>query len=343
MIKINQWMGPIKIFAVFLAIMFMPKLSLALDDAEAEKLKAEIIELEKTDPELAVEVKEELKEAVIKGEIQVGEKEENTRSDAYLGENGGMSTEQALKEIAKHEQDMIKGGLTADDVVKLKEMIASGNHDPEAFEAIMEKMKGDPNYKGDKAEGAAQGELLKEMMGFDPKELGRPTLDGREAAMTKEMMERMAKEMGKDITPEQKEQMERMAKEMGRGDMSIEKMEKMAKEMGHEITPQDREQMERMVTERGTERGDMERMAREFEKFGLDRETMEKEMREHEGREFADREKGDTERFREMGERDREMFEREMRERPEFEREMRERMEQLGPPMQPPPDPPPGP
>ncbi len=319
MVKFNQCMWAIKVAVmVFMVFIFSPKMVMALDDVEAEKLKAEITKLEKEDPTLAAEVKDQLKEAVIKGEVQIEDKQ--NQGDADLNDHAGINPEQALQEITKNEQKLLDQGLTPEDVAKLKELAASGSTDHQAFEAIFEKVK------GGQQEGGTNPEFVKEMIGFDPKELGRPMMEGREGAPTKEMMEHMAKEMGKDMTPEQAE---RMAKEMGRGDMTPEKMERMAKEMGHEITPQEREQMERFVAERGGdhERGDFERMARDFEKLGFDRDKMEKEMRDHERGDF-DREKFtrdggvDRERFeREGGFVDRERFEREVREHPEFDRE----------------------
>ena len=282
----------------------------------ADELKGELEKVKVEDPKLYDQVKEELKDAVIKGEITIAEKDDGNGQKGNLKDTIDLSTKEgqqtALNEVAKNEQELQKKGI---DVGALREAILNGGK-PEDLQKIFEKngapMEGHGEGKDFFKEVIAGG---KEIYGHDEKgmekafesleKLGIDTKDMREMGSGREAFEKM--------TPEEKVA---MAEKMG---VSPEQMKEFAEKGGHEFTPQEREVMEHMGKE-GFERGMMER------------ETM-----EHGQRELGDRERAEFERF---------AAEREHFERPELERPILDRQEFQQPPQQPPqqepPPPPPG-
>lgn len=271
---------------------------------DKDELEAEIEKIAAQDPELAREMQHELESAIREGEIEVEHQAEGRAVEIDWETPEGRT--QAVSEIDSHKEDLLKQGLTESDVDKLKELVSTGDHDPEKFKEIFEK-DGRPVF-----EGGREGEFFKE--GMERGEYGR------------EMMERMMREVAG------REEGDRMREFGMEREMTVK--EQADKEtFEHAMREGDRETMERMMKEyEGRDQGDREAMEREMREHGeFEREMMERGEREFGEREFAERE------FAE-----REAFEREYMER-EFERpspgEYREPPPGFEPPreMEPPP------
>jgi hypothetical protein len=272
----------------------------ALEENEVEKLEAEIDKIEMEDPELAKALREEFRESVARGEIDMPEKGEYDRGRPR---EGGPDMEGMEKEF----QDLIKSGKN-----------------PEEAEKIMREKYGGPDdfEKPDLSTAEGKAEALEKLS------------EGREFLLKDGFTEQEIKEIEEKISrgEDPREIFERHGDfeagphdfDRGPGDfdrafdrggpereLTKEEMEReFMREMGREPTEQEREMMER---------GD-------FEREGFEREMMEREGFEREGfeREMMERE---FEKEREGFEREREGFER--------EREQREREERPAPPPPP--------
>lgn len=251
---------------------------------DKDELEAEIQKIAAEDPELAREMQHEMESAIREGEIEV----EQDQREGRIGEGTEMDLEtaegraKAVSEIDSHKEDLAKQGLTETDIDKLKELVSTGDHDPEKFKEIFEK-DGRPVF-----EGGREGEFFKE--GMERGEYGR------------EMMERMMREVAG------REEGDRMREFGMEREMTVK--EQADKEtFEHAMREGDRETMERMMKEyEGRDQGDREAMEREMREHGeFEREMMERGEREFGEREFAEREREFMEREREYVEREREL------------------------------------
>ena len=245
--------GGIRLIVVFVSLalaLFLPGQEAAAVDKE--EIEAEIQKVAQEDPELAGQMQHELDSAIRTGEIEVQEQDEGK-----IGERAEIDWEtpegraKAAAEIDSHKEDLLKQGLTEGDIDKLKELVASGDHDPEKFKEIFEK-DGRPIF-----EGGREGEFFKE--GMEQGDYGR------------EMMERMMREVAGREEGD-------MMREYG-VEHELTAQEKADKEVYEQAMREgDRETMERMMREyEGREQ--------------VDRETFEREMREHGEREFTERDR----------------------------------------------------
>jgi len=265
---------------VGLALAISTDIAFALEKDEAEQLKEEIDKLAKEDPELAKAVREEYKEAVAKGEIDMPDRGE---TDGRQHRDTGPDPEKAEKEF----QDLLKSGKTPEDAEKIMREKYGGPEGfdrpdmktPEGKAEALERLSGEKDNL--LKEGFSEQEIKeiedKISKGEDPREIFEKHGDfeggpggfdrgGPERELTKEEMEKeFAREMGREPTEQEREMMER-------GDFER----------------SDREMMEK----EGFERGDREMMEKEgFERDGFEREGFE--------REEPDRER--EERYREDG------------------------------------------
>ncbi len=254
----------------------------ALEKDDVEQLREEIDKLAKEDPELARAVREEFREAVDNGEIDMPERGEFDRG---RNRDAGPDPEEAEKEF----QDLVSSGKTPEDAEKI---MREKYGDPEGFDRpdirtsegkaeALEKLSEEKDNL--LKEGFSEQEIKeiedKISKGEDPREVferhgdfeggpgdferGHGGFDrgGPEREWTKEEMDKeFAREMGREPTEQEREMMERG--DFERGDREM--MEKEGFERG------DREMMEREGFERGeremAERDDRERMEREFDR-----------------------------------------------------------------------------
>ena len=231
---------------------------------DKDELEAEIQKIAAENPELAKEMQHELESAIREGEIEV-------EQEGRVGEGVDIDWEtpegrtKAVSEIDSHKEDLVKQGLTESDIDKLKELVASGDKDPEKFKEIFEK-DGHPVF-----EGGREGEFFKE--GMEQGDYGR------------EMMERMMQEVAG------REEGDRM-REFGMEREMTAKEQADKEVFEHAMREGDRETMERMMKEyEGREQGDREAMERDMREHGeFEREMMERGEREFGEREFAERE-----------------------------------------------------
>lgn len=328
-----------------------------LEKDELEKLKDGLADLYKEDPELATAVQAELKEAVVTGEIDLAPKgeanEHGDTAEATGDYDEGLNIDwetpegkaKAVAEIDSHKEDLLKQGLSEDDVNKLKELVSTGDHDPEKFKAIFEKdggpMEGDKMgaYKEKMEQGREFGkEMMEKMMlekGYDPNNKDSIPEHAREE-MGREMMERMIQEMaGREGAPEFAGREGAASREFDRE--MFEKMKEYGPEQAREFGEHQREHGEFAREVSGQER----EFFRELEHAGFEREAF-----EHGGFEREANEKAGLEREAlEKAGVEREAFERDAREH-YIERETLERERDFLPPPpgeNPPPEPPPGP
>lgn len=279
--KFNQTENTFMVGFMCLAlVLFMP--SQWVGAVEKDEIESEIRKIAQEDPELAKQMKEELESAIHSGEIEV---------EQEFGRDGGgveidMETPEgralAVSEIETHKEELVKQGLSESDIDKLKELVASGDHDPEKFKEIFEK-DGRPIF-----EGGREGEFFKE--GMEHGDYGR------------EMMERMMREVaGRDEGDR--------AREFFGAEREMTAKEEADKEaFEHAMREGDRETVERLMREyEGREHGDREAFERDMREHG-DRETFEREMRERGEFERETMEREFMEREREYVERERESY-----------------------------------
>lgn len=303
----------LEFLALFLVItgsilVISANMAFALEKDDVEQIREEIDRLAKEDPELARAVREEFRDAVDKGEIDMPERGEFDR-----GHNRDRGPDP--KEAEKEFQDLVNSGKTPDDAEKI---MREKYGDPEGFDRPDIRT---PEGKAEALErlSGEKDNLLKE--GFSEQEVKEIEDKISKGEDPREIFERHG---GSEGGPGE---FDRGHGDFERGpggfdrsgperEWTKEEMDKeFAREMGREPTEQEREMMER---------GDFERPDREMmEKEGFEREGFEREMMEREGFERGERE---------MAERD----DRERMEK-EFDREREERIRENEPPPPPPP------
>lgn len=302
--------GFLALFLVMgIALAISTDMAFALEKDDVEQLKEEIDKIAKEDPELARAVREEFREAVAKGEIDMPERGEFDRGN---NRDRGPDPKEAEKEF----QELISSGKTPDDAEKImREKYGDpGDFDrpdirtPEGKAEALERLSEEKEFL--LKDGFTEQEIKeiedKISKGEDPREifekhgdfeggpgefdrgpgdfergLGGFDRGGPEREWTKEEMEKeFAREMGREPTEQEREMMER-------GDFDR----------------PDREMMEKEGFEReGFERGDREMMEREgFERDGFEREGFEREEKDREGFEREERDREREERYREDG------------------------------------------
>ena len=280
----------------------------ALEKDDVEQLREEIDRLAKEDPELARAVREEFREAVDNGEIDMPERGEFDRG---RNRDAGPDPDEAEKEF----QDLISSGKTLEDAEKI---MREKYGDPEGFDRPDIRT---PEGKAEALErlSGEKDNLLKE--GFSEQEIKEIEDKISKGEDPREIFEKHGDfEGGPGEFDRGPGDFERGPGGFDRGgperEWTKEEMEKeFAREMGREPTEQEREMMER---------GDFDRPDREMmEKEGFEREGFEREMMEREG---FERDGFEREGF-EREEKDREGFEREER-----DREREERYREDGPP-----------
>lgn len=279
-------------------------LAFALEKDDVEQLREEIDKLAKEDPELARAVREEFRDAVDKGEIDMPERGEFDRGH---NRDRGPDPDKAEKEF----QDLVRTGKTPEDAEKIMREKYGG---PEGFDRPDMRT---PEGKAEALEklSGEKDNLLKE--GFSEqeiKEIGDKISKGEDP---REIFERHGGfEGGPGEFDRGSGDFEKGPGGFDRGglerELSKEEMEKeFAREMGREPTEQEREMMERgdfdrpdreMMEKEGFERGDREMMDREgFERDGFEREGFEREEKDREGFEREERDREREERYKEDG------------------------------------------
>ncbi len=252
-IKENMWLKFLTAFVfVVVTTVLSPQKASAVSKEEVE---TEIQKVAQEDPELAGEMKKELATAIQQGEVTL---EIQDHADGEAGKGTQIDLEspegraKAVADIDAHKDELLGKGLTEADIGKLKELVASGEHDPEKFKEIFEK-DGHPIFEGGK-EGMEQGgrEMFERMMG---EVAGHDDMKGE--------YEKAMKEFGGD-----REAVEKYMKEQGGG----------------------RDEFERVLAEHGGDREMAERYREMGEKEGREfGERMEREAREFAEREAIER------------------------------------------------------
>lgn len=257
----------------------------ALEKDDVEQLREEIDKLAKEDPELARAVREEFREAVDKGEIDMPERGEFDRGN---NRDRGPDPKEAEKEF----QELISSGKTPDDAEKImREKYGDpGDFDrpdirtPEGKAEALERLSGEKDN------------LLKE--GFSEQEVKEIEDKISKGEDPREIFERHGDfEGGPGEFDRGPGDFEKGPGGFDRGgperELTKEEMDKeFAREMGREPTEQEREMMERgdferpdreMMEKEGFERGDREMTEREgFEREGFEREGFEREVQDRE-------------------------------------------------------------
>ena len=214
----------------------------ALEKEEAEQLQAEIARIENEDPELARAMKEELKEAVAKGEIELPAREDGDR-----GRQGGR--EQDRDKMEKEFLELIKSGKLPKDAERIMHEKyggpPEGDFDKPDLRTPEGKAEALERFSGEKEN------LLKE--GFTKEEIAEIEEKIKAGEDPREIFERHDFEKGPGDFDRGPRDFERGGREMS---------EKEMREMGREPTDKEREMMEREGMERG-EREGFERDERE--------------------------------------------------------------------------------